>query len=172
MVKCADEVEKFVRAVGGRCETAILIETEECVIDATEIARVPLNAVYVGLNDLSISRCAPNIFPPLIDGTVERMREVFADREFGFGGVTSVDGGWPLPCRLLLQEMARLACSFSFLRRSFMRDLWPRPDLAQEIARVREYLRALAVRDAATVMSDRTRLREAVFGLHPPHSSK
>jgi hypothetical protein len=167
MVRNAGEVDAFVRLVAGRCETAILIETQEAVVDAPNIAKVPVEAVYVGLNDLSINRGTPNIFPPLIDGTVERMHELFADRKFGFGGVTGVDFGKPLPCRLLLQEMVRLDCSFSFLRRSFMNDLWPRPDLARQIARVQEYVDALVTRDEATVMADHLRLREAVAALSP-----
>jgi hypothetical protein len=172
MVTAVGEVEEFLGMVDGRCETAILVETEEGVANAADIARLPLGAVYIGLNDLAISRGASNIFPPLIDGTIPRMRDVFAGREFGFGGVTSVDGGWPLPCRMLLQEMARLQCGFSFLRRSFMSDLWPRPDLAQEIERVRAYLRLLAGRDNASAMADHARLHEAVSGLLVPEPAK
>ncbi|UCV20289.1 aldolase/citrate lyase family protein [Ferribacterium limneticum] len=172
MVKNADEVAGFLAMIGGRSESAILIETEEAVAAAASIAPLPTDAVYIGLNDLSISRGVSSIFPPMCDGTIEYVRKLFAGREFGFGGVTALDGGHPLPCRLLLEEMVRLDCSFSFLRRSFMSDLWPRLDCAAQIELVRGYLKMLTARTPAIVEADHINLCDAVSKLLVPSLQK
>ena len=43
-------------AVGGRCGAGILVETEDAVERVEELARLPLDRAFVGLNDLSIQR--------------------------------------------------------------------------------------------------------------------
>lgn len=62
-----------------------------------------------------------NIFRAVSDGTVERVQRHFSI-PFGFGGLTLPERGNPIPCRLLIGEMIRLSCNFSFLRRPFFRD--------------------------------------------------
>lgn len=123
MVRCAADVERVVRVVDGRSEIGILVETVEGLRCVRDLAVLPLNRVYFGLNDFAISRGGGNIFRAVLDGSVERAREAFADIPFGFGGITAVDAGSPLPCARLIEEMARLRCAFSFLRRSFRRDV-------------------------------------------------
>jgi len=117
--------------------------------------------VYVGLNDLAISRGTPCIFTALTDGTVERLREAFADTPFGFGGLTVVELGHPIPCLRLLEEMARLRSSFTFLRRSFRRDIVGR-DAATVVAAIQATWRALLRRDPEREARDHTLLVEAV----------
>jgi hypothetical protein len=122
MVRTVDEVEAVIDAVGGRCGVGILIETLAGVACATRLARLPLTRVYVGLNDLAIERQSASIFDAVVDGSVESLRALFSI-PFGFGGLTLPDQGRPVPCRLLIGEMARLDCRFAFLRRSFHRDV-------------------------------------------------
>jgi hypothetical protein len=136
MVRTVEEVELVLDQVAGRCGVGILIETLEAVELVEELARLPLSRVYVGLNDLAIERKSQNIFIPLIDGTLERIRQPF-HVPFGFGGVTVPDRGYPIPCRLLIGELARLKCNFSFLRRSFHADIQGR-DLAVEVPRIHD----------------------------------
>lgn len=145
----------------SKCRVGILVETAAGVEAAPELARLPLDRVYVGLNDLAISRGAASLFDAVADGTVEELARVFSDHRFGFGGVTVVDGGAPVPCRLLLAEMARLGCSFSFLRRSFKRDVAGR-DAALEVLRIQELWRRLGARSAGAVAADRAALEEAL----------
>lgn len=121
MVRRPDEVARALDIVAGRCRLGILVETVDAVAAAGDLARFPLSRVYVGLNDLSIER-GGNIFAPLVDGTAETLRNNFP-QPFGLAGLTLPDKGSPVPCRLLIDEMARLQCSFSFLRRSFLRDV-------------------------------------------------
>ena len=161
MAKAPREVERYLAAVAGRCAAGILVETREAVTCAGELAQLPLAAVYVGLNDLAISRGSRTIFDAVIDGTVERLRETFAATSFGFGGLTCVDRGEPIPCRLLLAEMVRVGADFSFLRRSFRRDIANR-DWAEEVRRLRQEEIRLAGRPPAEVARDRADLAEAV----------
>ena len=165
MTERAGEVEALLGwarpAAGGRMEVGVLVETAAGIESAPELARLPLDRVYVGLNDLAISRGSASLFDAVADGTVEALREIFAGHRFGFGGVTVVDGGFPVPCRLLLAEMARLDCAFSFLRRSFKRDVAGR-DPAEEVRRIEELWGRLGERSAEEAAADRAALEEAL----------
>ena len=161
MVSSVEEVQAFIDAVGGRCEAAILIETQHATTIAAEIARLPVGAVYVGLNDLAISRRSQFIFSAVRDGTVRRMREAFAGRQFGFAGVTALGRGFPIPCRMLLAEMAALDCTFSFARRSFRKHMAGR-DVARGVARIQTYWRMLMDRVPQRIEHDRTRLANLI----------
>jgi HpcH/HpaI aldolase/citrate lyase family protein len=121
MVRSVDDVTRALDILDGRCGLGILIETTDAVRIAADLCALPLTRVYVGLNDLSIDRGIANIFASLADGTVDAVRDACA-RPFGFAGLTHPGRGAPIPSRLLISEMARLKCSFSFLRRSFRRD--------------------------------------------------
>ncbi|MFQ5737479.1 MAG: aldolase/citrate lyase family protein [Acidobacteriota bacterium] len=138
MVRRASEVERVLEMVGDRIGVGILVETVEAVERVQELARLELSRVYVGLNDLAIERDSAHIFEAMVDGTLERLRPFFRV-PFGFGGLTLPDRGSPIPCRLLIAEMARLDCRFSFLRRSFWADIRGR-DMAVEIPRLRKAL--------------------------------
>jgi hypothetical protein len=124
MVTTPAQVAAVIDQVAGRCDIGILIETQEAVAFAEELGRLPISRAYVGLNDLAIDRRSGSIFAPLVDGTLDRLRTRFTC-SFGFGGLTLPDRGAPVPCRILIAEMARLRCGFSVLRRSFMRDVPP-----------------------------------------------
>jgi hypothetical protein len=161
MVESPDEIELLARRVAGRCTVGILVETLKGVDGAEALAALQLEHVYVGLNDLAIDRGSECIFDAVADGTVDRLRYVFAETAFGFGGATVVDRGYPIPCRLLLAEMARLQCDFTFLRRSFKRDMVGR-DLPVEIGRIRDLWEELADRDRSQVERDREALLTAI----------
>jgi hypothetical protein len=135
----------------------LLIETIEACRDARELASLAPDMAYVGLNDLAIARGDRSIFASLADGTVQRVREAFAGIPFGFGGLTVVDGGSPVPCLDLLREMARLQCSFSFLRRSFKREVAGR-DLKVEVQKLQRAWRKLLRRTRSEIEDDRSRL--------------
>lgn len=157
MVERPEQVATLLERVAGRAAVGILVETVAAVGEAAALAALPIFGAFVGLNDLAIERRSRSLFAALADGTVERVREAFAGKEFGFAGVTVVDRGEPLPARLLLAEMARLGATFAFLRRSFRRDLLGR-DAHFEIRRVRETWAELLARPAAAIESDRRAL--------------
>ncbi|MDQ7743548.1 hypothetical protein [Hydrogenophaga pseudoflava] len=151
------EVERFLRLVDGRCQVGILVETTAALSCARSLATLPLDRVYFGLNDFAISRGGGSIFRAVLDGSVERAREAFSHTPFGFGGVTAVDGGTPVPCARLLEEMARLDCQFVFLRRSFRRDV-QRLGAARLTAEVAAYWQRCRARTAAETAHDRRTL--------------
>jgi hypothetical protein len=163
MVTSLSEVEDFLRLVGARCATGIMVETVEAYAMARDLASLPLQRVYFGLNDFAISRGGGSIFRAVLDGSVERMREIFREQAFGFGGMTAIEAGDPLPARLLLEEMARLHCNYTFLRRSFRRDT--RACCPGEVvAGIQAAWQRCRKRDAETIRRDRqileTRLHE------------
>lgn len=122
MVRTPDEVLRTADLVRGRCRLGILVETVDALNCAEALGRLPLSRVFAGLNDLAIERRTPDIFQAIVDGTIDGIRPYFGPC-FGFGGLTRPDLGFPMPCRILIEEMIRLRCSFSFLRRSFLRDV-------------------------------------------------
>lgn len=157
MVRSPREVEMFLQRVAKRCATGILVETLEAFTTALDLAALPLERVYFGLNDFAISRGSTSIFLALLDGSVERTRDIFAERDFGFGGITTVDAGYPVPSKRLIEEMARLDCQFSFLRRSFRRDTVYR-EPKDVVAGIHRYWQHCRERDRATVRLDRIKL--------------
>jgi hypothetical protein len=110
---------------------------------------------------LASSRGTPHIFVPFVDGTAEYLRECFCKTPFGVGGLTVVDGGSPLWCMRLMEEMARLDCDFVFLRRSFKRDIVGK-DMALEVRRVREAWSALRTRSQGQIERDHRRLGDCI----------
>jgi hypothetical protein len=163
MVRTPEEVQRVLDTARGRCGVGVLVETRDAVANAAALARLPITRAYLGLNDLAIERQARSIFAAVADDTVERVRRWFTV-PFGFGGLTLPEGGFPIPCRLLMGEMARLACHYSFLRRSFHRDARGR-ELAVEIPRLLGELRALTARAPLEVDAHRHALRQAIASL-------
>lgn len=121
MVRNPGEVETVLKIINERCPLGILIETREAVKNAEELGKMPLSRVFVGLNDLAIDSGYSFMFEPVFDGTIQKIRSFFP-MQFGFGGLTHPSFGSPVPCRILINEMKKHNCTFSFLRRSFFRD--------------------------------------------------
>ena len=160
MVRGPEEVLGAMRLAAGRCGVGILVETVDAVRRAAELARLPISRAYVGLNDLSIERKSRSIFEPLVDGLVDDIRPFFRV-PFGLAGLTLPESGRPIPCRLLVAEMARLECGFSFLRRSWRRDVAGR-DPRTELERVRTAIDDAGRRGEGEIARDRTELAGSV----------
>lgn len=161
MVRTVKEVEAVLEQAKGRCGVGILIETKTAVENVKEFAKLPLSRAYVGLNDLAIERCSPNIFTAIIDGTTEYIRTFF-NIPFGFGGLTLPEGGYPIPCRLFIGEMARLRCDFSFLRRTFYKDINGK-DLRIEIPRIIEAFHKASLRSNEVIEQERIELENRIL---------
>lgn len=160
MVRCPEEVVEVIRLAAGRCGVGILVETLDAVRYAEQLARLPISRAYVGLNDLSIARRSRSIFEPLTNGLVDGIRPLFT-APFGLAGLTLPECGQPIPCRLLIGEMARLSCGFSFLRRSWRRDVIGR-DPRVEVPRLKAALESARRRGSEAIAQDRDALVEAV----------
>lgn len=160
MVREPAEVETVLANAAGRCRVGYLVETNEAIARIDTFADLPVSRVYLGLVDLSIERRSPNIFTSLVDGTVDRVRDSVR-APFGFGGLTLPESGSPIPCRLLIAEMARIGCDFSFLRRSFLADTRDR-DLGEAVRLILEAYHHACRRSDSDVARDREALRDQV----------
>lgn len=117
------EAAAFLKLVGGRARTVLLLETAEAAEQVEELVRLPgLDEVYIGLNDLSLSLGKRFLFEPLADGTVERLcrRIQEAGLPYGFGGIAAPGGG-AVPAERIIREHYRLGSSRVILSRSFYR---------------------------------------------------
>ena len=122
MVRSVEQVEIILNSVRDRVKVGLMLETVEALNIADRLNSLPIERFYVGLNDLGISRNNRNLFSPLLDGTIEELRPKIT-KKFGIAGLTHPDLGSPIPCSLLIKQMKNHEVSFSFLRRSFYKDL-------------------------------------------------
>jgi hypothetical protein len=160
MVRRPEDVDLALDALAGRAGLGILVETQDAVDRVHELAARPLSRVYLGLNDLMIDRGGQVLFEPLVDGTVDAVRRAVR-APFGVAGLTRVGGGVPVPSRLLAAELARLDAAFTFLRRSFCRDV-ALADAAVELPRMVAEVEELRARTDERVVADRAELLAAV----------
>jgi hypothetical protein len=167
MVTGPADVDCFLGLIAGRAAAGILVETADALARVGELRAFPLERVYFGLNDFAISRGGGSIFRALLDGSVARAREAFEGTSFGFGGLTAPASGHPVICRRLIEEMARLRCDFSFLRRSFRRDqaMWPARAIVEDI---QSAWAACARRESAAIARDHARLCSVLRELPRP----
>jgi len=161
MIRTAGEVERLLSLVDGRLPSGIMIETKEILDCIVDISQMPLRRVYVGLNDLMISIGGRNLFEPMIDGTVDRIRSQIGSLRFGVAGATRVDAGSPIPFQLLLADLARLEVDFTMLRRSFWRDV-KLDEIEPAIRDISELWRNLLARTPSEVFRDRSAFTAAV----------
>ncbi len=119
--KTVDEANIFLKTVGGRTKTILLVETPEaveCIDDVLSLGGI--DEVYIGLNDLSLGYGKKFMFELLVDGTVEELCLKFRNRgvSYGFGGLASLENGM-VPGKMVLKEHYRLGSTSVILSRSF-----------------------------------------------------
>src|SRR5437868_9880627 len=144
MVRTVEEVESVLGMVRGRCGLGVMIETMAAVELAPQLGRLPLTRAFVGLQDLAIERKTPNLFCAVAEGVIATTRP-HIKMKFGWGGLTLPECGHPIPCRYLMGELVRTGTSFTFLRRSFHRDIRGR-NMQVEVPRMLATLQAMRER--------------------------
>ena len=122
MVKSEKEIESILSITNNRAKVSVMLETLEAIEILESLNELPIERIYVGLNDLAIQSKSKNIFSPLVDGTIERIASK-VDKKLGVAGLTHPNLGHPIPCQWLIDIMKTHACSFGILRRSFYRDM-------------------------------------------------
>ena len=121
MVKTPHEAERFIRAIDGRAKAMLLIETAEANENIDEILRVDgIDEVHIGLNDMHLAYHKKFMFELLIDGTVERLCDIFKKKgiPYGFGGIARLGYGM-LPAERVIVEHYRLGSTKAIVSRSF-----------------------------------------------------
>ena len=119
--KTIAEVEWFIRIVGGRAKTCLLVETPEAALLLDDILNVEgIDMIHLGLNDLHLALGMKFMFELLSDGTVDRLASKIKARgiPFGFGGVATLTGG-AMPGSMVIKEHYRLGSSMVIVSRSF-----------------------------------------------------
>lgn len=161
MSKTIDDVEQFLKIVNNRTETLIQIETPEMVSEVKEFSKLPWDYAHVGLNDLMVAKGNKSIWEAVVDGTVEDVCTNLEGKKFGFGGVTILGGGTPIPFNLILNEMVRMKCSMGILRRSFKAEIMDR-DMKSEIDILRMYIKSSSKRGLESVIHDHELLTKII----------
>lgn len=121
MAKKPEDLQRFVRAVGGRVKTMFLLETAEAADNVEEMLAVEgVDEIHIGLNDLHLSMKMKFMFELLCDGTVERLCNLIKQKgiPYGFGGIARLGYGM-LPAENVITEHYRLGSSMAILSRSF-----------------------------------------------------
>ena len=119
--KTISEVERFIRIVGGRAKTCLLVETPEAALLLDDILNVEgIDMIHLGLNDLHLALGMKFMFELLSDGTVDRLAAKIKAKgiPFGFGGVATLTGG-AMPGSMVIKEHYRLGSSMVIVSRSF-----------------------------------------------------
>ena len=117
----AQQVSRFVKAVGGRVKTNLLVETPESAENIDEILEVEgIDEIHIGLNDLHLGYGMTFMFELVSNGTVEKLCKKIAKKNisYGFGGVARVGTG-TLPAECVLGEHYRLGSERVILSRAF-----------------------------------------------------
>ena len=117
----AEQVSRFIKAVGGRVKTNLLVETPEAAENIDEILEVEgIDEIHIGLNDLHLGYGMTFMFELVADGTVQKLCEKIKKKNisYGFGGVARVGTG-TLPAECILGEHYRLGSERVILSRAF-----------------------------------------------------
>lgn len=121
MFKTSAEVERFVKAVGKRAKTLLLVETVAAAKNIDEILNVPgVDEIHIGLNDLHLDMGKKFMFELLCDDTVKNIC-LAAKRKgikYGFGGIARIGYGM-LPAEYVIAEHYHLGSTAAILSRSF-----------------------------------------------------
>ena len=119
--KTLTEISQVIEYVDGRAKIMLLLETPEAVeiLDALLELR-GIDAIHIGLNDLSLGYGKKFMFELLADGTIERICTKIREKNipYGFGGIASIGRG-ELPAEMIVKEHYRLGSSCVILSRAF-----------------------------------------------------
>lgn len=121
MFRTEGEVREFIRLVGGRAKTMLLLETKEAEENLLSYVDIPgIDEIHIGLNDLHLAHGQTFMFELLCDGTVEKITKVLKDRgvRFGFGGFARIGYGI-LPAENILTHHYKLGSQMAILSRGF-----------------------------------------------------
>lgn len=145
MFKSVREVEVFLKHVGGRAKTCLLLETAQALARIDEITDVKgIDEIHIGLNDLHLSMGLDFMFELLSGGIVEYACQKINAKgiDYGFGGMARIGQGI-LPAEKILAEHYRLGSKMVILSRTFhgraetIDTLNKKMSLSEEIEKIR-----------------------------------
>ena len=162
MFKTPDEVEFFVNNVGNRAKKYLLLETAQALVRVDDIIRIQgIDAIHIGLNDLSISMGLDFLYEPLIGGIIEYLSQKIKKKniKFGFGGVSRLEIG-----KLILSEHYRLGSEMVIINRHFRHyketydEIVRVVDVKKEINKITNYIKELENCNTSELEQNRLKL--------------
>ncbi len=133
MFTTKSEVEIFIKLVGGRARTMLLLETKAAYENIHEILTCSgIDEVHIGLNDLHLCYDLDFMFELVSNGVVEDICEILREKQisYGFGGIGRIGYGL-LPAEQILCEHVRLGSGAVILARAFL-DTTDGTDMSEE----------------------------------------
>lgn len=121
MFRTAEDVSTFIKFVGGRAKTILLLETIDAQKNLEKYVGYPgIDEIHIGLNDLHIQYGMNFMFELLADGTVGKIADILKSNNirFGFGGFARVGHGI-LPAEMILTDHYALGSRMAILSRGF-----------------------------------------------------
>jgi len=164
MIESTSEVDAALSLAAGRVAVGVMIETSKSLAIVDAIAELPISRAYLGLNDLWIERRTPTRFAAISDGTSDKVAAALSRLPFGVAGLTHPMMGSPLPCRHLINELSRLNCGFTFLRRAFFTAIESTP-VDELLNAIRSALATADQRTSPQVEVDRRLAHRAIDSL-------
>lgn len=160
-----DEATHFVRAVGGRAKTVLLVETARSASRVGQLCRIEgLDEIHFGLNDLSMDLGVNSQFVVLCSTLLEDACAALAAAAFPFavGGIgRALDASLPIPSELVYAQYPRLGATGALLSRVFCTGLQD-TQFVQEVARARARLSYWSQQSAGTLRAAREELQALV----------
>ena len=125
MFKTVTEVKTFIKHVGNKARTCLLLETSEALVRIDDILEIDgIDEVHIGLNDLHLSLGLDFMFELMGSNLVEYITKKIKSKNipFGVGGVARMTEGM-LKGNIIIKEHVRLGSSMVILSRTFKRNL-------------------------------------------------
>lgn len=122
MVESLDQVINFARVIDKKVKVFILVETIFSYDALDQICKIDgVDAIHIGLNDLSLQLKNSFMFKVLADGYIDQASEICQKNKikYGFGGIAQLGEGL-LPAEKILAEHIRLNSQMVILSRSFL----------------------------------------------------
>lgn len=166
MFKRAEEVALFLECVGNRAQKYLLLETAAAMTRIDDILELSgIDAIHIGLNDLSISMDLDFLYEPLIGGLIEYMADKIKAKniKFGFGGVSRLERG-----KLILSEHFRLGSEMVIINRDFRfykdtyEEVIEAVDMKNELQKINSYFESLSLVGEGALDQNRLALKKEI----------
>ncbi|NLN83932.1 MAG: aldolase [Firmicutes bacterium] len=166
MFKKPEEVSLFLEYVGDRAQKYLLLETAAAMTRIDDVLELSgIDAIHIGLNDLSISMDLDFLYEPLIGGLIDYMAEKIKAKniKYGFGGVSRLERG-----KLILSEHYRLGSEMVIINRDFRfykenyDEIIEAVDMKKELLKITNYLNSLSLADRTLLEYNRILLKKEI----------
>lgn len=142
MFTTTSEIIEFIDLVGNKAKIILLLETAKAVEEIKKITQIKgVAAIYLGLNDLSLSLGVANRYLALVSEEVEEIAKVITNAgiKLGIGGLAQAKAvNLPIVSDLHYAQFPRLGARGAILSRSFFLPDIKTVDLVKQVNLARE----------------------------------